>query len=53
MRSRRGGRAGVRKLKVAALRKYLTARGLPIEDEEGVKYAKKELVEIVTDYLGM
>ena len=47
------GRSGLRKKKVQALRDYLTARGLPIEDEDGSRYAKKELLEIVTDYLGM
>ena len=47
------GRSGLRKMKVQALRDYLTARGLPIEDEDGSRYTKKELLEIVTDYLGM
>ena len=47
------GRTGLRKMKVQALRDYLTARGLPIEDEDGSRYVKIELLEIVTDYLGM
>jgi hypothetical protein len=52
---RSGGTKGLKakKLKVADLRSYLVARGLPTEDEAGRKYTKTDLLDIVVDFLGL
>ena len=50
---RDGGKTQVKARKVGELRDYLNVRSLPVEDEEGKKYKKAELVEIVCDYLGL
>lgn len=50
---RQAGQAGVRAMKVGELRAFLLNRGLPDADENGVKYKKKQLVDIGLDYLGL